>query len=1002
MKTLLSKTTINLFFLTLVFSTYTASADNIKWTKGKVYHGFKLIKQKPINEFNAIGRVFKHVRTGARLLKIDTNDDNKCFTVAFKYLANDDTGVAHILEHASMESSQKYRVKNPMTLLLKGSLQSFMNAMTSNEFIMYPIASRNKKDFFNIMEVYLDMIFRPLVYKEKNIFLQEGWRYELANKDQELTYNGIVYNEMKGYYSSPQQILYDHILKNLLPNTSYAHNYGGDPEFIPELSHQKLLAFHKKYFHPSNSYFILYGDGDTLEELRFIHNNCLSRYKRKNIRPVIPIQKPFKKIRDVTIDYAVGKTEDTKDKTLLSLSFAIGGALQPELTMAMGVLADLLVNLPDSPLRKALNKAGIGKEVKGGYDDSKQGVFLITIDNANHEDKEKFRKIVFDTLHEIVKSGLDKKQIEGALNSLEFRLREADFGRFPKGLVVTFNSVRGWMIGNDPFLTMEWEKPLKRIRTALESDYFEKIIQKHILKNTHALLLTLQPKPGLTEEIEQKTKQKLARIKASMSDAKLQALIKQTEDLKKWQTAPDKPEDIQKIPMLSIQDINPKAENLPVAKKQIGDTQVLHFSTPTNGIIYLQIMFDASGVPQEMIPQLSLLTEMLGKLSTKNHTFGDLNSEINIHTGGIYISPAIISDFKNPDHFMHRLVVQGKALTGKLDKLLDLKTEIVRATQYNDIQRIKQVITSLDSNLQNQSRANGYGLALQRLLSQLSPQGIYYELSQGLSFVHLVSKLAKQLDNRSDDLIADMEMIASLVFNKNNLIVGITCSEEDYQTFEQQFPRFLSQFKNQPVVTQTLPSVAKPANEALLSPSKVQYVIKGANFRKLGYTYTGRLNLLSNILSWDYLTSKIRIEGGAYGSWLSFNPEGLVVMSSYRDPKVVETLQVYDQMADFVRNFKANKQEMTRYIIGSIAKLDKPMTPSLKGSSAIGYCLKNITLEDRQKERDELLNTNQQDINQLAKMISDITTHANYCIYGNEEKLKTHQNLFDNLVEVVE
>ncbi len=990
-----------LFLFVFLVSSQIGQAKDIQLRPGKTYHGFRFIKEKQIKEYDAVGRVFEHVRTGARLLKLESSDDNKSFCITFKFLPKDDTGVAHILEHATLNSSKNFPVKSPIQMLFKGSLQTFANAFTSHEYVMYPIASRNQNDFFNLMNVYLDMVFNPLMYQEKNIFLQEGWRYELGDKNQELTYNGIVYNEMKGNYSSPQQILMQKIRKNLLPKTIYAHDMGGDPEKIPYLDYKEFLALHKKYFHPSNSYITLYGDGNTLEELKFIHEKYLSKFKKTKIQPVISLQKAFKQMKQITLDYPIGKNEDTQDKTFLSLSFVAGSTLQPELSMAMDVLTDLLVNLPAAPIRKALQEAGIGKDVSCGYDDSKQGVFTILVDNANPEDKDRFLKTVLDTLGQVIKSGLEKKQVEGVLNRLEFKLREADFGSFPKGLVATATGIRGWIIGKDPFLTMQWEKPLTATRAALKTDYLEKIIAKHFLKNSHALLVALRPKAGLTEEIAAKTQKKLAALKASMSATQIEALIDQTKKLKKWQMTPDSPEAIGKMPMLGIADLNPKAEDLKVLEKQIGKAKVLHFPIPTNGIIYLQLFFDASGVPQEMIDLLPILSDLLGKLDTKQHPYGELNSNINIHTGGIQITPDTFSDFKNPDDFMRRLSVSGKVLTAKLDNLLDLQSEIIHDTQMSNQQRIQQVLTEINAGLQGYARNAGQNLAVSRLAARISPLGAYSERIKGLTHIHFVEKLTKDFDTKANDLVADLEMLRSLVFNQNNLIVGITCSDEDYQKFEQQFPPFLKRLADKHIPPQTLSFSIEPKNEALLSSSKVQYVIKATNYHKRNYAYSGKLHLLTQILSWDYLIPKIRMEGGAYGAWVFFARNGMAAMGSYRDPHIRKTLDVYTKAPDFVRGFKADKREITRSIIGTIATLDKPMTPSLKGSTAIEYHLENVTLMDRQKERDELLGATLEDINQLADMLTDLFTQANICVYGNEEKIKAQKDLFDDLLEVI-
>lgn len=496
---------------------------------GKTYYGFKLIKEKKIKEYQAVGKLFIHLKSGARLLKVETNDDNKTFIISFKTPPESDGGMAHICEHSVLNGSENFPVKSPFDILMKGSLKTFLNAMTGSDRTMYPVSSRNNKDYMNLMHVYLDAVFFPRIYKEPKIFQQEGWHYELDSKDGEIKYKGVVYNEMKGAFSSPSRELFYVIAKNLFPDNSYGFSSGGYPIAIPKLSYEQFLSFHKRYYHPSNSYILLYGDYDVLAELKFINEEYLSKFNKIKIDSFIPLQKPFKKIKEVIATYPITKNGKDKNQTFLNLSFVTGLNTDKELSLAMNILSSALVNLPSSPIRRALQDAGIGRDISAYSDDSQQSVFSLTVKNANQVDKVKFKDIVFDTLKTVVKKGLDKKVVEGLINRMEFRLREGKGGY--KGLILGMSALTGWMFADDPFLSLEYEKSIKTLKNALKTRYLEKIIEKYLINNPHSLLTVLKPQKGLLEENMAKTKKELADYKATLSAEEVEELVKNTTSL---------------------------------------------------------------------------------------------------------------------------------------------------------------------------------------------------------------------------------------------------------------------------------------------------------------------------------------------------------------------------------------------------------------------------------------------------------------------------------------
>lgn len=996
-----SRSTLGVLLVTFLLPA-AVPAVNHEFKPDKIYHGFRFLQEREIPEINATGLLFVHKKTGARLLKLATDDDNKSFAITFKTPPEGDYGIPHILEHSVLEGSRKFPVKSPFQVLAKGSLNTFLNAMTAPDFTMYPVASTNTKDFFNLMDVYLDAVLYPRIHQDPRIFLQEGWRYELEDKDAPLTYNGIVYNEMKGAFSSPERVLDFELSRALFPDSPYGLSSGGHPQAIPELARQQLLVFHKKYYHPSNAFITLWGDGDTLAELKFIHEKYLKDFRRKKIDSTIPLQKPFDQIKSVHANYPVASSEDPKDKTYLAFAWVGGSPARPAEAMALDVLSDVLVNRPASPLRKALEDAGIGKDAYAYFSDTKQGVFEIVVKNANPEDRKRFRELVYDTLAKLAEEGLDKRLVEGVINKLEFRLREADYGSFPPGLVYTFFGIRGWLFADDPFLGVAYEKPLAEVRKALTSEYLEGLIRKFLIDNPHGALAVVEPKPGLEDEINEKREKKLAATKASMQPARIEKIVEQTRELKAWQAKPDDPEDLAKIPMLSLEDLSPKEKRLDVAEKQVDGTRVLHFAHPTNGIVYLQLMFDSRVVPQELLPHLVILSDLLGELDTRNYTYGALDTELSIHTGGVGFGVQTYQDVKNTESYQPKLVIRGKVLEPKLDKLLALMEEVALRTRFDDRERVKDVLEKMFSRYQGMARNAGQYLAVRRLESYLSPYGAYLELTGGLHFIQFMADLVQHYDERADALLADLAFVSSLVFNRNNLVVGVTCPQGDFTRVEKLLPALLGELDTTERTIQAYRLTPESKNEGLVAASKVQYVTQGADFRKLGHPWTGRLSVLQQILSRDYLTNEIRVQGGAYGAWASFGRNGFGYFGSYRDPHLKKTLEVYDGLAGYLKGFEADDRAMTRYIIGVIARRDRPVSPASKGERAISYLLENVTNEDRQEERTQILATRQDDIRKLAPLVQSILAKDIICVYGNEKKLQDNKDLFERLVKVLE
>ncbi|HEX2867701.1 MAG TPA: insulinase family protein [Ignavibacteriales bacterium] len=984
--------------LMLVFMAVISSALHAGFKKGETYHGFKLLEKRFVKEVNAECLYFEHVKSGARLLKIAADDPNKTFGIGFKTVPNSDCGTPHIIEHSVLNGSRNYPVKSPFDVLSKGSLKTFLNAFTGSDRTFYPFASMNDKDYFNLMHIYLDAVFNPLIYSDPRILKQEGWHYELESPDAPVVYKGVVYNEMKGAYSDPERELGYQANKVLFPDNGYRFSSGGYPSAIPKLTYEDFLAFHKKHYHPVNSHILLYGNADLDKELEVIDSEYLSKFEKEGGRPEIPLQKPFDKMKDLTANYSIGENDKTEGQTYLSLSFVAGLNSDQALVMALNALAEILVNQEAAPIRLALQKAGIGKEVGAYTDDIQQNVFQIVVQNANEQDKDKFRDIVLGALRETAEKGLDKKVVEGTLNRMEFQLREGNDAQ--KGLTYLFQALPGWFFADDPFLSLEYEKPLAELKTSLTGRYLENIIQKYLIDNPHSLLLTLVPKPGLEKENTAKMNEELAEYKKSLSPEKINALVQETKDLVAYQKREDTPEALATMPLLERKDINPKAEFYTVEEKKVAGVPVLSHEEFSNKVDYLRFMFDMRVLPGDLLPYAGLLTEVLGSENTDNYSYGDLDLALNTHTGGFRSFIINYLEDRDDNKMMPKFVVDSKAMNTKTGKLFELASEIVNHTRYKDTERLKDILVRYQSRLESQIKQDGRSFAYMRLQSYFTKAGGFREATGGFEYYWFISDLAKNFDKKAKEISENLAKTAALLFTKDNMIVTLTAAKEDYANAAEGIEKFIKTLPEGKNEYKTWTFDQGKKNEGFTSASKVQFVLQGYDFKKLGYSWNGKMRVLDQVLSTDYLHKRLRVIGGAYGGYSNFSPEGGVLLASYRDPNLKETLDNYMGAPEYLDKFEADEKEMTRFIIGTVSRMDMPYTPSQKGNIAVKYFLEKTKPEDLQKERDEVLSTTAQDIRGMKKLVSDVVSQKTYCVYGNEEKLKSQKDLFGSLENI--
>jgi Zn-dependent M16 (insulinase) family peptidase len=961
-------------------------------------HGFKLIEKRFVKEVNADCYIYEHIKSGARLLKVASSDENKTFGIAFKTIPSSDNGIAHIMEHSVLNGSKNFPVKSPFDVLSKGSLKTFLNAFTSKDFTMYPYASMNDKDYFNLMYVYMDAVFNPLIYSDPRILKQEGWHYELTSKDAPVIYKGVVYNEMKGAYSAPTRELSYQVYKNLFPDSPYGWESGGYPSAIPSLTYEEFLNFHKKYYSPENSYIFLYGNADLEKELAFLDEKYLSKYSKTGVLPVINDQKPFLKMKDITASYPAMEGAPTKDQTYLSLSFVAGHNTDYALGMAFDIICEILFNQESAPVRLALEKAGIGQDVSADATNYYQNVIKITVQNANAEDKQKFYDIVMNALKDAVKNGIDKKEIQGIINRYEFSLREGSNSQM--GISYLNQIQAGWFFANDPLLGLEYEKTLTTVKAALTGDYFEKIIQKYFIENNHCLLLTLVPQPGLDKEKNAKLEQELKTYKEKLDANAIDALIKETNELIAFQKREDSPVALATIPLLSISDINPKASWYGIEEKQIAGSKVLLHEEFTNNIIYADLNFNLKVLPLDMLPYASLLSNVLGSLSTEKYSYGDLNRELNINTGGFYTSLSTYIENMDDNKLLAYFNVSSKVMSNKVDDMFALASEILYKSVFTDKERLKNILVRHQSQLDASMKSNGYGVAAGRLSSYFMNNGKFNELTAGLDYYWFVTALVKDFDKNSDQIIASLKKVSELLFTKENMIAAATCSKPDYEKFNKGLEVFSKTMASKKPALNDWKFYLTVKNEGILTASKVQYVVMGYDYKKLGYAWNGKMNVLNQIISTDWLKNQIRVIGGAYGGFSNINLTGLVTFNSYRDPNLKTTIENYKATSDYLKKFEADDNSMTRYILGAVSKIDVPMTASQKGDQAISYYFAKRSLDDIQKSRNELLSTKAQDIRDFSKMISDILAKNAVCVYGNTDKINAEKDSFKELIKI--
>ena len=952
-------------------------------------HGFDLLRVERIPELNAQARLLRHVKTGAQLLSIENDDENKVFGVSFRTPPTDSTGIAHILEHSVLGGSQKYPLKEPFVQLVKGSLNTFLNAFTSPDHTTYPVASTNLQDFYNLVDVYLDAIFHPLLTPFH--LDQEGWHYELEKPEDPLVYKGVVFNEMKGVYSSPDSLLYRTSQQALFPDTTYGVDSGGDPSVIPDLNYEAFKRFHTTYYHPSNAQIYFYGDDNPEERLRIL-DGVLSEFDAAAVDGEVALQAPFTAPRRVTETYSADANSDNSKKSMVLMNWALPEITDRSLLMAISVLSYCLMSTQASPLRKALVDSGLGEDVIGGGFGAglRQMTFSAGLKGIRAEDAPQVEELILATLAKLAAEGFDPDMVEAAINSIEFAMRENNTGSFPRGLSLFMRSLRAWTYGRDPIEPLGYELPLGVVKGRLGVDpmFLSRLIQVYVLDNRHQLTVLLNPDPERSRRLEAEEKDRLAAAKAAMTPAQMEEVIEKTRLLKERQEAPDSPEDLAKLPMLQLGDL--EKQNKPIPREVIEREQgrIVYHDLFTNGIVYLRVGFDLKSLPQELLPYAEFFGRALLEMGTEREDYVKLSQRIGRKTGGIgyttYVSPMLAK----PDGATW-LFLSGKSTMGQSPELLAIMLDMLQTVKLDNPQRFKQIVLKTKARLESSLIPGGHQYVGGRLRAAFSTAGWVEEQLDGVESLFFVRRLAEQVESDWPGVLAQLEAVKRLLVDRSRLIADVTLDGDNWATFRPQLEEFIGALPVGSGESALWTPGVLPAREGLSMPAQVNYVGKGARLYDLGYTYDGSIHVITNFIRTGWLWDQIRAKGGAYGAFCSFGKQsGVLTFLSYRDPNLLGTLANYDATAQFLRTAEIDESELTKNIIGAISDIDAYQLPDAKGWSSLVRYLVGETDEARQQMRDQVLSTTAEDFRQFADVLAAAAEQARVVVLGSGEAIE--------------
>ena len=950
---------------------------------------FELVQDEYVKELNSQIQLYRHVKTGARIMSVLNDDENKVFGVTFRTPPQNSKGLPHIMEHSVLCGSQKYPIKEPFIELIKSSLYTFLNAMTYPDKTTYPVASQNEQDFYNLVNVYLDAVFNPLITEET--FQQEGWHYELEKAEGPLSIKGIVYNEMKGAYSDSDSLFFRNIQQNLFQNHSYGVDSGGDPLEISKLSYQEFQDFYQNYYHPSNAWIFFYGDDDPKQRLEIIEE-YLAPFEANECNTEIPLLTPIKEIQKASYPYESEEEGSDSKKTKFAQTWLLPENNDPELNIALSILSYMLVSTPASPLRKALLDSQLGEELIGNGLSSylRQMTFTVGLKGVAEEDIEKVQSLISETLEKLANNGFDLELQEAALNTLEFQLRENNTGSYPRGLALMLDALSIWLHDGNPIEAVSYEAPLALVKKRLleEPKWLLDLMRKHIIENQHRVDLSMIPQKGLRQAEEEIEKKRLSDIHSAMSQEERQRIIEETQKLKLAQETPDSPENLAKLPSLKLSDIERKNKEIPIELSQYEGYDILYHDLFTNGIIYFDVGFDLHCLPQEWIPYIPLFKHALVEIGTETENDVQIAQRIRRKTGGIWAS-SLLSAKQNTPQGIAYFFLKGKATLSQAPDLLAIFRDLLLNVNFDDQQRFLQMALRAKSNLEAGLIPGGHGVVSSRLSAHFNTNGWASEQLGGVEQILFLRRLVEQIENDWSSILTILRTMREHLVNRSRMLCNITIDAEGWEEFAPLLNDWITSIPTNESQVHTWKASSLPKNEGLVASAQVNYVGKGFSLYPLGYKYHASIAVILKNLRTSWLWEKVRMQGGAYGAMCGFNRRsGTFTLLSYRDPNILPTLEAYDKTNGYLHDIELSQEDLERSIIGTIGDIDSYQLPDAKGYSSMVRHLLEESPEFRQKLRDQIFETQISHFQDFADIMEKFAKEAHIVVMGSEENLE--------------
>jgi Zn-dependent M16 (insulinase) family peptidase len=839
----------------------------------------------------------------------------------------------------------------------------------------------------------MDAVLHPLITEQT--LMQEGWHYEIDNPNQPLTYKGVVFNEMKGAYSSPDNLMGRYVQQSLFPRHVYGVDSGGDPRRIPDLTYENFRNFWETYYHPSNSFIYFYGNDDPEKRLRLIEG-YLKPYKKKKVKSVVPLAKPFKRPKKVEVAYDAGDDPDIEKKYYLVVNWKLPDTSDPVLNFSLRILGHILIGTPASPLRKALLDSGLGEDLAGiGMEtELRHFIFSTGLKGTRKRHARKIETLIHDTLESLVRDGIDPDTVAASMNTLEFRLRENNTGAFPVGIALMRRVLTTWIHDEDPFKLLAFEGPLNEIKQKLASDprYFESLIQAHLLDNPHRTTLRLKPDPEVGKRLDEEETARLAKIREALSESQVAELVENAKKLKLQQETPDSSEALETLPVLQLEDLDKKNKTIPIEVLEMQGTEVLYHDLFTNGIVYLDLGFDLHALPEELLPLTEIFIRALLETGTDKEDFVKLSQRIGKSTGGIYGTAVTATAFGSRTS-VAKLFLRGKATILQAGELLNILKDVLLGAQLDNRERIKQIVLEEKAGMESSLVPSGHVYVNQRLRAQFGESGWAKDRMSGIGYLFALRELATDVDKKWKSVLKRLEAIREALITRSALLCNVTLDAANWESFKPQLDTFLSALPAKETRIESFGFQPEQKKEGLTIPAQVNYVGKGANLYDLGYEYDGSANVITDYLRMTYLWEKIRVQGGAYGTFCVFDDaSGVLTLLSYRDPNVAATIDNFDKAAAFLKGLDSSRlteNEIKKAIIAAIGDLDAYQLPDAKGYTSMLRYLTNRTDELRQEIRDEVLSTNGEDFIAFGEVLEKVTQSNAVAVLGSQNALES-------------